>query len=164
VTAQLESFELNDDDVPLVVDLCRKLDGIPLAIEFAASLIDTFGIRGLMQHLEGGLHVSIGGYRTAPPRHQTLRSMLDWSYDRLPERERIILRRLSILKGDFTLEQAIAAAAIDGVEAFSVMDGVVSLVGKSLLAADTAGKKPSYRFLEMTRAYALEKLKESGRA
>jgi predicted ATPase len=163
VAAQLENFDLKDEDVPLVVDLCRKLDGIPLAIEFAGSLIDTLGIRGLMQHLEGGLHVLTGGYRTASPRHQTLRSMLDWSYDRLSEWERIILCRLSILKGDFTLEQATAAASIDDVEASGVMDGVASLVSKSLLAADIAGKNPLYRFLETTRAYALEKLKESGR-
>jgi predicted ATPase/DNA-binding winged helix-turn-helix (wHTH) protein len=161
VTAKLENFELKDDDVPLVVDLCRKLDGIPLAIEFAASLIDTLGLRGLIQHLEGGLHVLTGGYRTAPPRHQTLRSMLDWSYDRLPERERIILRRLSILKGDFTLEQA-AAAASDDVEVLDVRDGVASLVGKSLISADVAGKKTLYRLLETTRAYALEKSRGSG--
>ena len=161
VTATGKSSSLKDDDVPLVVDLCRKLDGIP-AIEFAASLIDTLGLRGLMQHLEGGLHVLTGGYRTAPPRHQTLRSMLDWSYDRLSERDRIVLRRLSILKGDFTLEQATAAAASDDVEALDVREGVASLVGKSLISADIAGEKTLYRLLETTRAYASEKLRGTG--
>ncbi|SDS45029.1 ATP-binding protein [Bradyrhizobium canariense] len=160
VTAKLESFELKDDDVPLVIDLCRRLDGMPLAIEFAASLIDTFGIRGIMQHLEDGLHVLTGGYRTAPPRHQTLRSTLDWSYERLSEQERIILRRLSILKGDFTLDQATAAALSDDVEPSGITDSVASLVAKSLISADISGTKTSYRLLETTRAYALDKLRQ----
>jgi DNA-binding winged helix-turn-helix (wHTH) protein len=103
VTAKLEKFELKDDDAPFIVDLCRRLDGIPLAIEFAASLIDTIGVRCLVRRLESGLHALTGGYRTALARHQTLRSMLDWSYDWLPERERMILRRLSVLEGNFTL-------------------------------------------------------------
>jgi len=88
--------------------------------------------------------------------------MLDWSYDWLPEPERIILRRLSILKSDFTLEHAIAVAADDDIEASGVADGLASLVTKSLVAADIAGKEPLYRLLETTRAYALEKLQGSG--
>jgi predicted ATPase/DNA-binding winged helix-turn-helix (wHTH) protein len=162
VTAKLEKFEMMDDDAPFVVRLCRRLDGIPLAIEFAASLIDTIGVRCLLRRLDGGLHALTGGYRTAMARHQTLRSMLDWSYDWLPERERMILRRLSVLKGDFTLEQATAAALSDDVEASAVSDGVARLVTKSLILADVAGSEPVYRLLETTRAYALEKLRESG--
>ncbi len=161
-TAKLENFELKDDDVLLVVGLCRRLDGMPLAIEFAASLIDTLGICGIMQHLEDGLHALTGGYRTAPPRHKTLRSMLDWSYDLLTERERMILRRLSILKGDFTLEQATIVTACNDVEPFDITDSVGSLVAKSLISADVSGKRVSYRLLETTKAYALEKLRESG--
>jgi predicted ATPase/DNA-binding winged helix-turn-helix (wHTH) protein len=161
VAAKLENFELKDADVPFVVDICRKLDGIPLAIEFAASLIDTFGVRGLVRRLQSGVQALTGGYRTARPRHQTLRSMLDWSYNWLLEPERVILRRLSILKGDFTLEQAVAVAANDDIEASRVADGLAGLVTKSLVAADIAGKEPVYRLLETTRAYALEKLQES---
>jgi len=155
-------FELKDADVPFIVGICRRLDGIPLAIEFAASLIDTFGVSGLARRLKDGLQALTGGYRTALPRHQTLRSMLDWSYDWLPETERIILRRLSILNGDFTLERAIAVAANDDIESCGVADGIAGLVAKSLVVADVAGKEPVYRMLETTRAYALEKLRGSG--
>jgi predicted ATPase/DNA-binding winged helix-turn-helix (wHTH) protein len=159
--ARLDDFELTDPDVPFVIDLCRKLDGIPLAIEFAAGHIDTFGVRGLAARLNGGLQQLTGGYRTALPRHQTLRSMLDWSYDWLPETERVILRRISILIGDFTLEQAVAVAGGEDIEACDVADGIASLVTKSLITADISGKEPLYRLLETTRAYALEKLQES---
>jgi len=161
VTAKLGKFDLTDEDAPFVASLCRKLDGIPLAIEFAASLIDTIGVRCLLRRLEGGLHALTGGYRTATARHQTLRSMLDWSYDWLSEQERMILRRLSVLKGDFTLEQATAAALSDDVEASAVSDSIAGLVTKSLILADIAGIEPIYRLLETTRAYALEKLRES---
>lgn len=160
--AKLENFELNDTDLPFIVDICRRLDGIPLALEFAADRIDAFGVRGLAARLDAGVYSLTGGCRTALPRHQTLRSMLDWSYDWLVEPERIILRRLSILIGDFTLEESIAVAADEHIQAIDVADGIASLVAKSLVAADIAGNEPSYRLLEMTRVYALEKLKESG--
>ena len=101
-------------------------------------------------------------YRTALPRHQTLRAMLDWSYDRLPEPERVVLRRLSIFTGDFALEAASVLAAGCDIEAPDVADHVASLVTKSLVAANIGGKEPQYRLLETTRAYALEKLHESG--
>ncbi|MDH2347448.1 winged helix-turn-helix domain-containing protein [Bradyrhizobium sp. SSUT77] len=161
VAAKLAKFELTDEDVPFVAGLCRKLDGIPLAIEFAASLIDTIGVRCLLRRLEGGLHGLTGGYRTATARHHTLRSMLDWSYDWLPEQERMVLRRLSAVKGEFTLEQATAAASTEDMEASAVSDSVANLVTKSLILADIAGSEPVYRLLETTRAYALEKLRES---
>ena len=89
-----------------------------------------------------------------------MRSSLDWSYDWLPEQERVILRRLSILKGDFTLDQATAAALGDDVEPSGIADSVAGLVAKSLISADISGKKTSYRLLETTRAYALEKLRQ----
>jgi predicted ATPase/DNA-binding winged helix-turn-helix (wHTH) protein len=161
VTAKLQNFVLKESDVASVVDLCRKLDGIPLAIEFAANLIDTFGIRGLAERVQNDLQTLGGGYRTAVPRHQTLRSMLDWSYDWLPEKERLILRRISVLDGEFTLEHAFAAATNDDLEVSDVADGIASLVTKSLVSADIAGKEPQYRLLETTRAYAFEKLQGS---
>jgi predicted ATPase len=160
--ARLENFELTDADVPFIMDLCRKLDGIPLAIKFAAGRIDAFGVRGLAALLDAGMQSLTSSCRTALPRHQTLRSMLDWSYDWLTEPERSILRRVSILEGSFTLEEAIAVAANDDIEASDVADVVASLVTKSLVTIDLAGKEPVYRLLETTRAYALEKLQKSG--
>ncbi len=161
VRERLEKFELKDDDVPSIVDLCRKLDGLPLTIEFAASLVDTFGVCGLIRRLQTGLQSLAGGYRTAQPRHQTLRSMLDWSYDWLTEPERFIIRRLSVLEGDFALGDAIAVVANDDIEASKIADGLASLVAKSLVAADIDGQEPLYRLLETTRAYVLEKLQAS---
>src|SRR5258705_4049359 len=160
--AKLDGFELNDSDASIVADLCRKLDGLPLAIEFAADQIDTFGVRGLSARLAGRLQLLTGGYRTALPRHQSLRAMLDWSYDRIPEPERVVLRRLSILPGKYSLEAAIAVAAGDEMAVPAVIDHIMSLVTKSLIAADISGKEALYRMLETTRCYALEKLQESG--
>ena len=160
--AKLEGFELSERDVPIVVDLCRKLDGNALAIELAAGRIDTFGLRGLSTRLDGGLQLLTGGYRTALPRHQTLRAMLDWSFDWLPVPERIVLGRLAVFNGEFTLEAASAVASSEDIPAFGVADLVAGLVTKSLVAVDICGKEPQYRLLEITRAYAREKLHESG--
>ena len=160
--AKLDGFELSERDVPIVVDLCRKLDGNALAIELAAGRIDTFGLRGLSTRLDGGLQRLTGGYRTALPRHQTLRAMLDWSFDWLLVPERIVLSRLAIFDGEFTLEAASAVASSEDIPAFDVADLVAGLVTKSLVAADICGKEPQYRLLEITRAYAREKLQESG--
>jgi predicted ATPase len=160
--ARLDGYEMSDSDVSIVVDLCRRLDGLPLAIEFAASQIDTFGVRGLAARLAGGMQALSGGYRTAPPRHQSLRAMLDWSYDRIPEPERVVLRRLSIFPGKYSLEAAIAVAAGGEITVPAVTDHIMSLVTKSLITADISSKEPLYRMLETTRCYALEKLRESG--
>ncbi len=156
--ARLDEIELRDRDVSIVVDLCRKLDGLPLAIEFAAGQIDTFGVRELSARLAGGLQLLSGGYRTALPRHQTLRAMLDWSYDWLPEPERVVFQRLSIFDGEFSLN---VVAAGGGVAPVEVVDHVASLARKSLVTANVFGKKPVYRILQTTRCYALEKLRES---
>jgi predicted ATPase/DNA-binding winged helix-turn-helix (wHTH) protein len=160
--AKLNGFELSERDVPIVVDLCRKLDGNALAIELAAGRIDTFGLRGLSTRLDGGLRQLTGGNRTALPRHQTLQAMLDWSFDWLLVPERIVLSRLAIFNGEFTLEAASAVASSEDIPVFDVADLVVGLVTKSLVAADICGKEPQYHLLEITRAYAREKLQESG--
>jgi predicted ATPase/DNA-binding winged helix-turn-helix (wHTH) protein len=160
--ARLDDFELLDADVPFVVDLCRKLDGIALAIELATARIDTLGVRGLSARLKDGMQLLTVGYRTALPRHQTLRSMLDWSYDWLPDAERVVLSRLSVFAGEFALEAASIVAADSDITASDVAGHVASLVTKSLVAADIGGEEPRYRLLETTRAYALEKLHESG--
>jgi predicted ATPase/DNA-binding winged helix-turn-helix (wHTH) protein len=160
--ARLDDFELVDADVPFVVDLCRKLDGIALAIEFAAARIDTLGVRRLSARLQDSMQLLTVGYRTALPRHQTLRAMLDWSFDWLPEAERVVLSRLSVFAGEFALEAASMVAAHGNIAAPDVASHVANLVTKSLVAADIGGEEPLYRLLETTRAYALEKLHESG--
>jgi predicted ATPase/DNA-binding winged helix-turn-helix (wHTH) protein len=142
--------------------ICRRLDGIPLAIELAAARIAAFGVEGVAARLDDRFRLLTGGNRTALPRHQTLRATLDWSHELLAESERIVLRRLAIFAGAFTLEAAGAVAASIDVPAPEVVDCVANLVAKSLVSADVTGTVAHYRLLETTRAYAREKLGESG--
>jgi predicted ATPase/DNA-binding winged helix-turn-helix (wHTH) protein len=142
-------FDLQNGDAPVVADICRRLDGLPLAIEMAATRVAAFGVRGVQAQLSSGLDLSWPGARTAPPRHQSLRANLDWSYDRLPDRERDILCRLSALTGPFSLKVALAH---DGAAAPSIQ-AIAGLTAKSLLSADPAAPG-SYRMLEVTRRYA----------
>jgi predicted ATPase len=146
----------------LVAAIFRRLDGIPLAIELAAARMDAFGVRGLATHLDDPLQLLTGGRRPAAPRHQTMRASLDWDHELLPEPERVMLRRLAVFAGGFTLEAASAVAAGGGISAPEVVERVANLVAKSLLAADVGGAVPCYQLLGTTRAYALEKLRTSG--
>src|SRR5215469_1338267 len=158
----LEGFELSDSDAPIVAEICRKLEGIALAIELAASRIDAFGVRELSTLLEDRFQLLKQGRRTALPRHRTLAAALDWSYEILPEYERTILRRLGVFAGPFTLESASAVAADSGTAAAEVVERVANLAVKSLVSADVSGAVAHYRLLDTTRAYALGKLKEAG--
>ncbi len=142
--------------------ICRHLDGIPLAIELAAARMNALGVEELAARLDDCLHLLTGGRRTALPRHQTLRATLDWSYRLLPEPERVVLRRLAIFAGGFTLQAASAIAATDELAGADIVDCAVNLVAKSLVAADLGGATGWYRLLETTRAYAFEKLSQSG--
>jgi predicted ATPase/DNA-binding winged helix-turn-helix (wHTH) protein len=142
--------------------VCRRLDGIPLAIELAAARVAALGIEGIATLLDDRFRLLAGGRRTALPRHQTLRATLDWSYELLTEPERVVLRRLAIFAGGFTLPTASAVAAGDGIAEAEVIDCVANLVAKSLVTTDFAGVKLRYRLLETTRAYALEKLVQAG--
>ena len=145
--------------------VCRRLDGIPLAIELAAARTATLGVEGLAARLDDRFRLLTGGHRTALPRHQTLRATLDWSYELLPEPERVVLRRLAIFAGGFTLEAATAigaSAESPEIAALDVVDGVANLVAKSLVWAHVGAAVVRYRHLETTRAYAFEKLTESG--
>jgi predicted ATPase/DNA-binding winged helix-turn-helix (wHTH) protein len=145
-----------------VAAICRRLDGIPLAIELAASRAALLGIEELAARLDDRFRLLTGGRRTALPRHQTLLATLDWSYDLLPESERIVLRRLAIFAGAFPLEAAIAIAASTELPASDVIDCVTNLVAKSLVTANFTGAASQYLLLETTRAYALERLTGSG--
>jgi predicted ATPase len=141
--------------------ICRRLDGIPLAIELAAARTAALGLEGLAARLDDRFRLLTGGHRTALPRHQTLRATLDWSYDLLPEAERVVLRRLAAFAGTFSLESASTVAASEALTPPDVVDCILNLVTKSLLPA-LRGTGAQYRWLETTRAYALEKLAESG--
>ncbi len=141
--------------------ICRRLDGIPLAIELAAARAAALGIEELAVRLDERLNLLTGGRRTALPRHQTLRATLDWSHGLLAEPERVLFRRLAIFAGAFSLEAACAVAASPVLRASDVIDGISSLAAKSLVAAEVRGVA-RYRLLDTTRAYAFEMLSESG--
>jgi predicted ATPase/DNA-binding winged helix-turn-helix (wHTH) protein len=141
-----------------IAEICRRLDGIPLAIELASARAATLGVEELAARLDDLFRLLIGGRRTALPRHQTLRATLDWSYELLPEVERTVLRRLAVLPGSFMLEAACAVAVDGDLTASDVVDSISNLVSKSMIAATLSGALVRYRLLETTRAYALEKL------
>jgi predicted ATPase/DNA-binding winged helix-turn-helix (wHTH) protein len=157
-------FELNDADAPVVGEICRRLDGIALAIELAAGRADAYGIQETLVLLNDRFKLLWEGRRTALPRHQTLRATLDWSYDLLSEHERLILCRLSVFVGVVTLEAARAVATGDDVDETQVVTVLVGLVAKSLMSADTSAPATRYRLLDTTRAYAFAKLSETGEA
>ena len=162
VTSSLGRFELSDTEAPVVADICRRLDGVALAIELAAGRVEVFGLLGLAARLEDRVRLLTHGRRTALPRHQTLAATLDWSYDALSGSEQAALRRLSVFAGGFTLEAAQAVATDDLVVASDIVEVVASLVSKSLLNADVTTAIGHYRLLDTTRDYALKKLTESG--
>jgi predicted ATPase len=145
-----------------IAAICRRLDGIPLAIELAAARTAALGVEALASRLDDCFDLLTGGRRTALPRHQTLRATLDWSYELLPEPEQAVLRHLAIFAGGFTLQAASAVAAIGEIAGSDIVDCVANLVAKSLVAVDLGGATAWYRLLETTRAYALEKLAQGG--
>lgn len=160
VEAGASSFDLKDEDVPVICSICRRLDGIPLAIELAAAAVDLVGLSGLYDGLGSRLALLGRGRRTALPRHQTLRATLDWGFDLLSSEEQDLLTRLSVFRGPFTHE---AALAVSG-QSLQLLDTSLSgLVLKSLLATDLMGDSINYRLLETTREYAGEKLVLAGR-
>jgi len=157
--AILDGFELNDTDAPIVSDICRKLSGIALAIELAAARIDAFGVQQLAALLDDRFRILSHGRSTAQARHRSLAAALDWSYEFLPESERQVLCRLAVFAGRFTLASAIAVGGDDDTD---VVEPLANLVAKSLVSAEIGGPIVYYRLLETTRAYAIQKLAESG--
>jgi predicted ATPase/DNA-binding winged helix-turn-helix (wHTH) protein len=142
--------------------ICRRLDGLPLAIELAAARVTALGIEEVAARLDDRFRLLTGGWRTALPRHQTLRATFDWSYELLREPERVVMRRLAIFAGAFSLEAAVAVAASRELVPSEAVEGLTSLVTKSLVAAEGDGTVVRYHLLDTTRAYGLEKLGESG--
>lgn len=155
-------FDFNDTDAPLVAEICRKLDGIALAIELGAGRVAAFGIRGTAELLDNRFRLSWQGRRTALPRHQTLSAMLDWSYMLLPEAERKVLRRLSVFVGPFSLQAASQIASDAETDVTAVAATIDSLVAKSLASAVASAAGAGYRLLESARIYAADKLAQSG--
>lgn len=164
IAESLSEFELNEEDAPLVADICRRLDGIALAIELAAGRVNAYGIAGTASLLDSRFSLLWRGRRTAIPRHQTLSAALSWSYDLLPQAESATLRGLSVFVGPFTLEAALAVAASQGIDEAEAAEAVSNLLSKSLIATSPAERRLRYRLLDTTRAFAGDKLIESGEA
>ena len=162
---RLPDFELTRENEGAVVRVCRKLDGIPLAIELATARMGALAVEQVAQRLEVSLDVLKGASRSAAPRQQTLRATLDWSHRLLSETERTLLRRLSVFAGGWTLAAAEAVCSGEGIEQDDVLDLLGALVDKSLVVART-GTDGAMRYwmLETIRQYAREKLEESGEA
>jgi predicted ATPase/DNA-binding winged helix-turn-helix (wHTH) protein len=159
VRAVRSDFELADADAPIAARICRRLDGIPLAIELAACRVDIFGLGRTASLLDERLNLSWVGRRTALPRHQTLNATLEWSYDLLGEAEKLVLSRLSVFAGGFTFEAAVAVVADETVDETKVSDCVWELRSKSMIAAQGQGAR--LRLLDTTRAFASQRLAES---
>jgi predicted ATPase/DNA-binding winged helix-turn-helix (wHTH) protein len=155
---------LSDIDAPIVARSCRRLDGVALAIELAASRVGSLGIRGTSELLDNRFGLLWRGRRTALPRHETLNAMLDWSHSLLAEREKVVLCRLSVFVGNFTLQAAGSVASETEVDDADVIDAVTSLVAKSLISATVINESTYYRLLDTTRAYAAAKLAGRGEA
>jgi predicted ATPase len=154
-------FQLDDSNVAAVVDICRRLDGIPLAIELAAARVPLLGVDGVRERLDERFRLLTAGSRLALRRHQTLRAALEWSYGLLSEQEQVVFDRLGIFAGGFSLNAAQQLASDDTIDGWAVLDHLGALVDKSLVIAD-GGNVRRHRMLETTRAFALERLSSRG--
>jgi predicted ATPase/DNA-binding winged helix-turn-helix (wHTH) protein len=158
------AYSPHGENLRAVAAICRRLDGIPLAIEFAAARAAMLGPELVLSRLDERFGVLTGGRRTALPRHQTLRATLDWSYELLPDAERCLLRRLGIFTAGFTLEAVTAVMSDQGHAAAVLLEQIANLVAKSLVTLDESAPSGRWGLLETIRAYALELLSESGDA
>ena len=157
-------FAITDSNAETVTEICRRLDGMPLAIELAAARVRALSLDEIVGSLHDRFRLLTGGARTAVRRQQTLRASVDWSHALLTESERVLFRRLAVFMGGFDLDAAQAVAGATEVERFQVLDQLSLLVDKSLVVAENATGATRYRLLETVRQYALEKLGESGEA
>ena len=155
------SFVLREGDGLVLAEICHRLDGIPLAIELAASRVDLFDLHRLAKELDDSLQILTRGRRTAQERHRTLRATLDWSFRLLTDEEQLLFSRLGVFRNAFDREAALAVAIGGSLDKDRVLDGLANLSAKSLLVVSSDGNVPLYRFLESTRAYANERLSES---
>jgi predicted ATPase len=161
-TAAAPGFTLGSDDAGAVAVLCRRLDGIPLPLELAASRVRALSVHELVARLDDRFRLLAAGHRGVPPRQQTLRATIDWSWDLLTEPERMVLRRLAVHADGFTLQAAESICAGDGVPAEDVLALLVRLVDRSLVVMASDGGGTRYRLLESVADYCLERLDEAG--
>ena len=157
-------FGVDKDNAPHIAQICYRLDGIPLAIELAAARTKMMSVEQISARLNDRFHLLTGGARTALPRQQTLRALIDWSYDLLTENEQVLLRCLSVFADGWTLEAAEDVCAGDVIESYEVLDLLTQLVNKSLVVVmeHSQSGETRYRMLETIRQYAREKLMEIG--
>ncbi|MBV9113346.1 MAG: adenylate/guanylate cyclase domain-containing protein [Hyphomicrobiales bacterium] len=160
--ATVEGFALTDANAAAVANICRQLDGIPMAIELAVPQLRMLAPKGLEARLQDRFLLLVKGSRTALPRHQTLATIFDWSYNLLSEAERTLFRRLSVFVGGWTLEAAVFVASGSQLSGEAVFDLLSTLVDKSLVIAELSASEPRYKYLQTTRQYAFGKLQESG--
>jgi predicted ATPase/class 3 adenylate cyclase len=162
--AAAPGFRITDANAAAVTQICRRLDGVPLAIELAAARVRALPVEQIAARLDDRFRLLTGSSRVTVPRHQTLRQTIDWSHDLLDDDERAVFRRLAAFVGGCSLEAAEAVCAGTPVDDYAVLDLLTHLVDKSLLIADTEGSEARYRQLETVRQYARDRLLESGEA
>ncbi|KWH00729.1 transcriptional regulator [Burkholderia cepacia] len=155
-------FPLDERSVSLMASVCRRLDGLPLAIELAAARAAVLGIDVLAAHLDDHFRLLTGGFRTALPRHQTLQAMYDWSYRLLGDAERLLLRWLGVFRGTFSIDAVREIVGATRLADADLLDTIAGLVSKSLLSLESAHGAPRYRLLTTTRAYAMQQLENNG--
>jgi predicted ATPase/DNA-binding CsgD family transcriptional regulator len=155
------AFEVNPANRAAVVELVRRLDGIPLAIELAAVRLRTLGLDQLVERLNDRFHLLVGGSRTAPLRHQTLEATIAWSHDLLDQDEQAVLCRLSVFAGSFSLEAAEQVGEAGGATSADVMDVLASLVDRSFVIREGTSGRARYRLHETMREFALRRLREA---
>jgi non-specific serine/threonine protein kinase len=161
-TATAPEFGVTSENAPAVAQVCRRLDGIPLAIELPAARVKVLAVEQIVARLDDRFRLLTGGSRMVLPRQQALRAAIDWSYNLLSETERVLFRRLSVFAGGWTLEAAEAICEGGNVEAANILDVLTSLVDKSLVLAETQAGESRYRLLETVRQYARDRLVEAG--
>ncbi|MGB3714817.1 MAG: LuxR C-terminal-related transcriptional regulator [Candidatus Promineifilaceae bacterium] len=163
-SAVSSNFDLTSENAWSTVEICRRLDGLPLALELASARVNVLTVQEIAARLDNRLALLISAqHRGVEPRHHTLRAAIDWSYALLPVDEQILLRRLAVFEAGCTLEAVEAICTGEGIAAEHILDRISSLVSKSLVVADTIGRAQArYRLLESIREYALEKLEEAG--
>ncbi len=156
-------FQVTEANAPALVEIARRLDGIPLALELAAARLRMLSAEQIAERLNDRFRLLTGGRRTALPRQQTLQALIDWSWNLLEEDERVLLRRLSVFSGGWTLEAAQAVAAGEDLDEYAVFDGLEQLINKSLVVVERkSGGQVRYRMLESIHQYARDRLFEAG--
>jgi len=155
------TFRVTSANAQAIAQICRRLDGIPLAIELAAARVKALDVHQIAERLDDRFHLLTGGSRAALPRQQTLHALIDWSHELLPGPERVLFRRLAVFAAGWTLEAAEAVCAGDGIDGADVLELLTRLVEKSLVVLDVQGIEPRYRMLETIRQYALGKRDEA---